>query len=97
MRNDEDENNARNKSRDLDTTKSRQRTSNIHICKARHKNTRTISNGRFDNGQVIKETSGKAVQNRRIYLIGNSIIKDIQTLENARQGHYNSSSFFSFL
>ena len=77
---DEVENNADSKTRHLDTTKARQRTSYIHIRKAGHKNTKTISNGRFgnSNGKRMKETSGEVVQNRRVYIIGDSMIKGIK-------------------
>ena len=77
---DEVENNADSKTRHLDTTKPRQRTSYIHIRKAGHKNPKTISNGRFgnSNGKRMKETSGKVVQNRRVYIIGDSMIKGIK-------------------
>ena len=46
---DEVKNNADSKTRHLDTTKPRQGTSNIHIRKAGHKNTKRTSNGRFVN------------------------------------------------
>ena len=77
---DEVENNANSKTRHLDITKPRQRTSNIHNRKAGHKNTKTTSSDRLSNsnGKGMKETSGEVVQNRRVYIIGDSMIKGIK-------------------
>ena len=77
---DEVENNANSKTRHLDITKPRQRTFNIHIRKAGHKNTKTTSSDRLSNsnGKGMKETSGEVGQNRRVYIIGNSMIKGIK-------------------
>ena len=73
-------NTANSKTRHLDITKPRQRTSNIHIRKAGHKNTKTTSSDRLSNsnGKGMKETSGEVGQNRRVYIIGDSMIKGIK-------------------
>ena len=77
---DEAENNADSITRNLDTTKPRQGTSNIHIRKAGHNNTKTTSYGQFgnSNGKGMEETSGEVAQNGRVYMIGNSMIKGIK-------------------